>query len=59
VGKSEEKTPLGRSRHRWVDNIEMDLTEIELGGMDLIDLALLEKLQIVQPLKNFPAFHGT
>jgi hypothetical protein len=28
VGKSEENRPLGRSRHRWVDNIEVDLRKI-------------------------------
>jgi hypothetical protein len=26
VGKPEGKTQLGRPRHRWVDNIKMDLT---------------------------------
>ena len=30
VGKPEEKRPLGRSRHRWEDNIKMDLQEV--GG---------------------------
>jgi hypothetical protein len=25
VGKPEGKRPLGRTRHRWKDNIEMDL----------------------------------
>jgi hypothetical protein len=25
VGKPEGKRPLGRPRHRWVDNIKMDL----------------------------------
>jgi hypothetical protein len=25
VGKPEEKTPLGRPRRRWADNIKMDL----------------------------------
>jgi hypothetical protein len=39
VGKPYGKRPLGRSRRRWVDNIEMDLKVIEWGGMDLIDLA--------------------
>jgi hypothetical protein len=39
VGKPERKRPLGRPRHRWVDNIKMDLREIEWGGMDWIDLA--------------------
>jgi hypothetical protein len=26
VGKPNGKRPLGRPRHRWVDNIKMDLT---------------------------------
>jgi hypothetical protein len=28
VGKPEGKTSPGRSRHRWEDNIKIDLTEI-------------------------------
>jgi hypothetical protein len=39
VGKPEGKGPLGRPRHRWVDNIEMDLRELGWGGIDWIDLA--------------------
>jgi hypothetical protein len=39
VGTPEEKRPLGRSRRRWVDNIEMDRREIGWGGVDWIDLA--------------------
>jgi hypothetical protein len=39
VGKPEGKRPLGRSRHRWEDNIKMNLREIGWGGMDWIDLA--------------------
>jgi hypothetical protein len=39
VGKPEGKKPLGRQRHRWVDNIKMDLREIGWGNMDWIDLA--------------------
>jgi hypothetical protein len=35
----EGKRPLGRPRHRWVDNIKMDLRETGWGGMDLIGLA--------------------
>jgi hypothetical protein len=27
VGKSERKRPLGRHRHRWEDNIRMDVRE--------------------------------
>jgi hypothetical protein len=39
VGKPDGKRPLGRPRHRWVDNIIMYLREIGWGGMDWIDLA--------------------
>jgi len=36
VGKPEGKRPLGRRRHRWEDNIKMDLQEVGRGGMDWI-----------------------
>jgi hypothetical protein len=39
VGKPEIKRPLGRLRHRWVDNIKLDLIEIGWDGVDWIDLA--------------------
>jgi len=39
VGKPEGKSPLGRSRHRWVDNIRTDLQEVGCGYMDRIGLA--------------------
>jgi hypothetical protein len=39
VGKSEGKRPLGRPRHRWTDNIKMDLREIGWDDMDWIELA--------------------
>ena len=39
VGKSEGKRPLGKPRHRWEDNIKMDLQEVGCGGMDWIELA--------------------
>jgi hypothetical protein len=38
VGKVEGQRPLGRPRHRWEDNIKMDLQEVGCGGMDWIDL---------------------
>ena len=38
VGKPEGKKPLGRPRHRWEDNIKMDLQEVGCGGMDWIEL---------------------
>jgi hypothetical protein len=34
VGKPEGRRPLGRPKHRWVDNIKMDLEEIGWGGVD-------------------------
>jgi hypothetical protein len=36
VGKPEGKSPLRMPRHRWKDNIKMDLREIELDCMDWI-----------------------
>jgi hypothetical protein len=39
VGKPEGKRPLGRPRHRWVENIKMDLREIEWDVMYWTDLA--------------------
>jgi hypothetical protein len=39
VGKPEGKRPLRRLRHRWVDNIKMDLREIGWVGVDCIDMA--------------------
>jgi hypothetical protein len=38
VGKSEGKRPLERPRHRWVDNIKMDLRKIGWRSMDWIDV---------------------
>ena len=39
LGKPEGRRPLGRPRHRWVDNIRMDLQEVGCGYMDWIGLA--------------------
>ena len=39
VEKPEGRKPLGRSRHRWVDNIRMDLQEVGCGYMNRIGLA--------------------
>jgi len=38
VGKLKGRRPLGRPRHRWVDNIRMDLQEVGCGCMDWIGL---------------------
>jgi len=39
VGKPEGKGTLGRPRHRWEDNIKIDLKEVWPGGMAWIELA--------------------
>jgi hypothetical protein len=39
VGKPEGKRPLGRPRHRWKNNIKMDLQEVEEGRGDWMELA--------------------
>jgi hypothetical protein len=38
VGKTDGKKPLGRPRHRWEDNIKMDLQKVGCGGVDWIEL---------------------
>jgi hypothetical protein len=51
--------------HTHTTLVQMDLCLRELRQLNFIVLthswssALLEKLPIVQPLKNFPAFYGT
>jgi hypothetical protein len=39
VGRPEGKRPLGRPRHRWEDNIKMDLREIGMDRANWIRLA--------------------
>jgi hypothetical protein len=39
VGRSEGKRPLGRTRHRWEDNIKRDLRNIRIDGANWIQLA--------------------
>jgi len=39
LGKPEGRRPLGRPRHRWVDNIRMNLQEVGYRYMDWIGLA--------------------
>jgi hypothetical protein len=38
VGKPEVKRPIGRPRHRWEDNIKMDLQEVGCEGTPWIDV---------------------
>jgi len=40
VGKPEGKRPLRRARHRWEDNIKMDIKYVGCGGMDWMELPL-------------------
>jgi hypothetical protein len=39
VGKPEGKSPLGRPRHRWEDDIMMDLKALVWGRVDWVHLA--------------------
>ena len=39
VGKPEGKSPLGRTRLRWEENIKMDLQEVRGGCGDWMELA--------------------
>jgi len=39
VGKPEGKIPLGRPRHRWEDNIKMNLQEVGWWGRQGLDLS--------------------
>jgi hypothetical protein len=36
LGRPEGKRPLGRPRHRWEDNIKMNLSEIGIDGANWI-----------------------
>jgi hypothetical protein len=36
VGEPEGKKPLGKPKHGWVYNIEMDVVQIAYGGVDWI-----------------------
>jgi hypothetical protein len=51
VGKPEEKRPLGRPRHRWKDNIKMDLQEV--GG------SLGDRMELAQNRDRWWALVGT
>jgi hypothetical protein len=48
VGKTGGKRTLGRPKHRWEDNIKIDLQEVGCGGMDWIDLALVNAVMNVR-----------
>jgi hypothetical protein len=39
LGKPEGNKPIGRPRHRWEDNVKMDIHEVGCGGMGWIEVA--------------------
>jgi len=56
VGKPEEKQPLERHRHKWEDNIKMDLQEVVWGwdgliwqGMDRWRVLVNEVMNLLVP----------
>ena len=53
-GKLREN-PLGRPRHRWEDNIKMNLQEVGCGGKEWIELAQDRDrwLELVNAVMNF------
>jgi hypothetical protein len=64
VGRPEGRRSLGRPRHRWEDNIKMDLQEVEWGEMNWIDMAqdrdrwralvsVVMNLRVPQNVRNF------
>jgi hypothetical protein len=42
VGRPEGKRPLGKPRCTWENNIKMDIQEVVWGGVNWINLALIE-----------------
>jgi hypothetical protein len=55
AGKPEGKSPLGRARHRWKDNIKMNLQEVGGGCGDWMELVQdIEKWRtLVSTVMNF------
>jgi hypothetical protein len=39
IGSPEVNRPLGRPRHRWEDNVKLDLREIGIDGANWIRVA--------------------
>ena len=55
MGKPEGKIPAGRPRHRWEDDIKMDLQEVGCGSMTWKELAAQDRGRwqaLVNPLMN-------
>ncbi|KAJ4440692.1 hypothetical protein ANN_08840, partial [Periplaneta americana] len=57
VGRPERKRPLGRRRHRWEDNIKMDLREVgyDAGPLEAFGRVAWQLLQDVQERLVFRA----
>ena len=56
MGKPDGKTPFGRPRRRWEDNIKMDNQEAGFKGMDWIELVHDRDRwrALVDAVKNLP-----
>jgi hypothetical protein len=58
-GKPEGKRPLGRLRHRWKDNIRMDLRETGCGldspgsGWGPVDLGSIKHRKFLEKLSDY------
>ena len=53
VGKPEGRTPFVRPRHRWVDNIKMDLQEVGLAAWNGLVWLRIDRWQtLVNALTN-------
>ena len=50
MDRPKARRPLGIPRHRWEDNIKMDLQEVGCGGTDMI--ALVQDRDRLQVLTN-------
>ena len=55
VGNPEGKRPFGRPRHRWEDNIKMDLQEVGGGRFDWMKVAQVRDgwRSLVGTVRNF------
>jgi hypothetical protein len=56
VGRRKGKKPLGRPRRKWMDNIKMYFREIELRGMDWINLPQDRNHVFIDFVMNFGGF---
>ena len=56
VGKPEGMGPLGRCRHRWEDNIKIDIQEMGWGVGDMDWISLVQERDRWQALVNVMNF---